>query len=162
MFFQSLFMSSLSLQFSKAVNLFEILIWYCFLTSSLLSFLRLNLCTSNYCAASLITVNHSLTFATTRWWSVTQSAHLKDRTSTIPQCHIYQCVIYLLVSLPIRRGPGVLVNVSVREHRALNQIFDVAKFTILTTLSLMSCCRLFIPKYRFQNLISPKFIIKIS
>jgi len=33
---------------------------------------------------------------------------------------IYQYVINLVVSLPIRRGPGVLMNVAVREHRALN------------------------------------------
>jgi len=37
---------------------------------------------------------------------------------------IYQYVINLVVSLPIRRGSGVLMNVSVQEHRALNnQIF---------------------------------------
>jgi hypothetical protein len=47
---------------------------------------------------------------------------------------IYQYVI----SLPIRRGPGVLMKVSVREHRAPNNYnFDVAKFTILTPLSLL-------------------------
>jgi len=33
---------------------------------------------------------------------------------------IYQYVIKLVVSLPIRRGPGVLTNVSVWEHHALN------------------------------------------
>jgi len=33
---------------------------------------------------------------------------------------IYQYVIRLIVSLPISRGPGVLVNISVREHRAFN------------------------------------------
>ena len=36
-------MSSLSFKFSQTANLNEILIWYCFLTSSSLSFLRLNL-----------------------------------------------------------------------------------------------------------------------
>jgi hypothetical protein len=42
----------------------------------------------------------------------------------------YQYVIDLVVSLPVRRGPSVLMNVSVREHLALNnQFFDVAKFT---------------------------------
>jgi len=45
MFFQVLFMSLLSFKFSKAANVFIILIWYCFLTSSSLSFLRLNLST---------------------------------------------------------------------------------------------------------------------
>jgi len=33
---------------------------------------------------------------------------------------VYQYVINLVVSLPIRRGPGVFMNVLVREHRALN------------------------------------------
>jgi len=36
--------------------------------------------------------------------------------------HIYQYVITLDVSLPITRGPGVLMNVSVQEHRALNKL----------------------------------------
>ena len=35
----------------------------------------------------------------------------------------------LAVSLPIRRDPGVFMNVLEREHGALNnQIFDMAKF----------------------------------
>jgi hypothetical protein len=50
MFLQSLFMSSLSCKFSKAANLFQILIWYSFLTSSSLNSLRLNLSTSYFCA----------------------------------------------------------------------------------------------------------------
>ena len=33
---------------------------------------------------------------------------------------VHQYVINLAVSLPIRRGPGVLMNVSVQEHRAPN------------------------------------------
>jgi len=41
MFSQTLFMYSLSFKFSKAANLFEILIWYCLLTSSSFSFQRL-------------------------------------------------------------------------------------------------------------------------
>ena len=32
----------------------------------------------------------------------------------------YQYVVYLVVSLPIRIGPGVFIKVSVRKHRALN------------------------------------------
>jgi len=51
---------------------------------------------------------------------------------------IYQYVINLVVSLPIRRGPGLLVNFSVREQRALSkQIFDVEKSAILTPLLLL-------------------------
>ena len=52
---------------------------------------------------------------------------------------VYQYVINLAVSLPIRRGPGILMNVSVWEYYALNnQIFDAAKVTVLTPLSLLS------------------------
>jgi len=37
---------------------------------------------------------------------------------------IYEYVINLVVRLSIRRGPGVFMNVSVGEHRTLNnQIF---------------------------------------
>ena len=56
---------------------------------------------------------------------------------------IYQYVNNLVVSLPIRRGPGVFMKVLVQEHCALNNYnFEVAKFTILTPLSLLSRCRL--------------------
>ena len=51
MFSQAIFVSLLTFKFSKAANLFGILMWYCFLTSSSLSFLRLNLSTSHFCAA---------------------------------------------------------------------------------------------------------------
>ena len=51
----------------------------------------------------------------------------------------YQYVINLVVSLPASKGPGALTNVSVREHRALNNyIFDMSKFTLLTPLILLS------------------------
>ena len=41
---------------------------------------------------------------------------------------IYQYVVNLVVSLTIRGGPGVFMNVPVREHRALNhQIFRCGK-----------------------------------
>jgi len=44
---------------------------------------------------------------------------------------IYEYVICLVVNLPIRRGSGVFMNVSVWEHLTLNNlIFDVAKFTV--------------------------------
>ena len=42
MFSQALYMPLLSLKFSKAANLFEISIWYCFLSSSSFGFPRLN------------------------------------------------------------------------------------------------------------------------
>ena len=58
---QVLFMSSSSLKFSKAENLFLIPFWYCFLTSSSFSFLRLNLSLSYFCFGCLITASLSLT-----------------------------------------------------------------------------------------------------
>ena len=72
MFSQSLFISPRHhVKFSKAANLFVISIWYCFLTFSSFSFLRLNLSPSNLYAACLLTANLSLTFATTRCWFLT-------------------------------------------------------------------------------------------
>ena len=47
---------------------------------------------------------------------------------------VYQYVVNLVVSLPIRRGPGVLMNVSEWEF---TKFFDVAKLTILTPLLLL-------------------------
>ena len=55
MFSQALFLFWLQLKFSKAAKLFDILTWYCFLTSNSLSFLRLSLFTSNFCVACLFT-----------------------------------------------------------------------------------------------------------
>jgi len=55
MFYQALFMSLLSRKFSKAANMFEILIIYSFLTSNSFSFLELNFSTENICAACLLT-----------------------------------------------------------------------------------------------------------
>jgi len=52
---------------------------------------------------------------------------------------IYQHVITLVVVFPIRGGSGVFINVSAQEHRALyNSVFLIAKFTILTPLSLLN------------------------
>ena len=62
--------------------------WYCFLTSRSFSFLRLNLPPSVFCAACFLTANLSLTFASTRQWSVSQSAPLKLRTSIMLECHL--------------------------------------------------------------------------
>jgi len=87
-FSQALFMSSLSLKFSKTANLFVISIWNCFLMSSSFSFLKLNLSLSYFCAAWLLTANLSLNFATGRWWSVSQSTSLKDRTWIILEYHL--------------------------------------------------------------------------
>ena len=60
MFSHALFISPSSLMFPNAANLFVISIWYCFLTSRSFSFLRLNLSSSSFCAACLLTANLSL------------------------------------------------------------------------------------------------------
>ena len=85
---QALFMASPSGQFAKAQNLFVISVWYCFLTFSSFSFLRFSLSPSNLCAACLPTANLSLNSATTRQWSVSQSAPLKLHTSSTLECHL--------------------------------------------------------------------------
>jgi len=105
-------------KFSKAANLFETLNWNCFLTSSSLSYLRLNLSTLNACIASLLTTNLSPTFGNTKQWSLSHSApperwHI---AYTRMQSPIYQYVINLVVSLSIRRGPGQVMNVWVSEY----------------------------------------------
>ena len=82
MFSQALFMSSPSLKFSKAANLFVISIWFCFLTSSSISSQRLNLSTSNSLLLVYLLANISLAFETTRYRSISQSNPLKDRTSS--------------------------------------------------------------------------------
>jgi len=52
-----------------------------------------------------------------------QSAALKNRTSIILERHSYlqyQYVFSLVVSLPIRGAPGVLMNISLRVRIAFN------------------------------------------
>ena len=163
MFSKVLFMSSLSLKFSKATNLFEISIWYCFLTSSSLSFLRLNLSPSEFCAAFLLTANLSLTLATTRQWSVSQSAPLQLCTSSILECHLLSINMW---SLWLWVFPSGEVRVYLRifllwKHCALNsQIFDVAKFIILITLSLLTWCKLSFSTVGLKIFSHPLFALK--
>ena len=60
MFFQAPLLFLLSFKFSKAANLLEITIRCCFLTCSSLIFLRLNLSTSNFCAACQFFLNFAV------------------------------------------------------------------------------------------------------
>ena len=134
MFSQALFMSSLSFRFSNAANLSQIWVWYSFLTSRLLSVPRLNL-TSNFCAACLITANLSLTFETTRQWSVSQSAPLKVRYVHRVYSNINSCLSTCDQSgceSSLSERSRVFMNVSVQESRA--RLSDVVKFTLLTPL----------------------------
>jgi len=121
MFSQVLFISSLSLQFSNASNLFEISIIYCFLNSSSFTFLRLNLSPANsvllvYLLPIFLNFcNHQTVISITVSYPATSYIYY----TRIP-FPIYLYVINLVVSLPIRRGPRVLMSVSVGKHRALN------------------------------------------
>ena len=62
----------------------------------------------------------------------------EDGTLSILECPVLSLHDQSVVSLPISRAAGVLINVLVQENHALNQIFDVAKFIILAPLSLLS------------------------
>ena len=141
MFSQALFLSLLSLSSPKLQKRFEILIWYCFLTSSSLCFLRLNLSTSNFFGPCLLSTNPSLIFSTTTQWLVTQSTILKDRTSSILECHLLSINMW---SVLLWVFPSGEVQVYLRTFRCGNIIFlttkfyDVTKFTIPTQLLLLS------------------------
>ena len=78
----------------KATNLSEILTWHCSVNSTLFSFLGLNLFTSKFCNSRLFTDNLSPLFATTRWWSASHSAPLKDCTSRINECQLISVNIW--------------------------------------------------------------------
>ena len=121
-------MSLLSVKFSKAANLFEIIMWYCFVTSKSFSFLSFSLSTSNFCAACLLTANLSLTFATANsdWYRSQLTWKFIHTQVPSPIC---QYVIHLAVSHPLRRCPGALMNVSAR-------FFNAETFNILTPLTL--------------------------
>ena len=127
MFSQALFMFSLSFKFSKAGNLFETLIWYCFLNSGSLAFLRLNLfcdsCLLTYCQSFPNFCNHQIVISITV--SFPKGSCIEYTLMPSP---IYLYMINMIVRFPSRRGPGVFMNVSVLEHRALNnQIFWCGK-----------------------------------
>ena len=131
MFFQVLFMSLLKFKFSKAADVFIILIWYCFLTSSSLSFLRLNLSTQT----SVLLIYWLPVFPYLLHYQIVISIIVcypeRSHIEYTRMSSIYQYVINLVVTLPIRRGPGVFMNVSVRDHRARNNyIFWCGSFLI--------------------------------
>jgi hypothetical protein len=59
---------------------------------------------------------------------------------------IYQNVIDLVVTLSIRRGPGIFMNAVMGKMVLMTTKFlDVAKFTTLTPLSLLILCELSFP-----------------
>jgi hypothetical protein len=91
---QALSISTSESKFYKDVNLFKISTWYCCLPSISFNFFRLYLCIWNLCIVCLLTASLSLTFATTRQWSTSQSAALNDQTSSILECHLLPIKIW--------------------------------------------------------------------
>jgi hypothetical protein len=64
---------------------------------------------------------------------------------------IYQIMANLIVGFPIWGCPSVFMNVAMREHCIFDsEIFDVAKFTTLTPLSLLILCILSFPIVSLQ------------
>ena len=74
---------------------------------------------------------------------------------------VYQYVLSRVVSLTIRKAPGVLLNVSAREHRALNKDFFCGKVHYSNTFNITILKYTLIPDCRFENIISHNFCIKI-
>ena len=74
---------------------------------------------------------------------------------------VYQYVINLAVGLPISRGSGVYMSVRSENIVFLTtRMFDVAKFNILTPLSLLPCRRLPFPIVGFKISSLPSFALK--
>ena len=74
---------------------------------------------------------------------------------------IYQYVVNLVVSLTIRGGPGVFMNVPVREHRALNnQIFRCGKVYYSNPIIVTILMEALLSNYWLENILSTYFCIK--
>jgi hypothetical protein len=116
---------------SKVATLFETSTWDCSLPSNFFYFLRVNFSIWNLSDLCLFTAKLSLTFATIRWWSVSQSASLNDQTSCILECLHHS----------IRTWSIWLWVLYLRMLQCEN-ILDVAKLTTLNPLQLLILCKL--------------------
>jgi hypothetical protein len=57
---------------------------------------------------------------------------------------VYQNMVNLIVGFPIWRRPSIFMDDAMWEHRTFDpEVFDVAKFTNLTPLSLLISCSLY-------------------
>ena len=134
----------------SAACIFEIIIRYCFLNFNSLSHLRLNLFTLIFRAACLFTDGFP--------WPVQPPASVNSivvsslgisclECACMHACHLlYTNKRSIDTRLSIRRVTGVFTNVSVVKHSVLkNKDFSVAKFTILTTFSLLSSYKISFP-----------------
>jgi hypothetical protein len=127
--------------------------------------LRLNLSKWNLWVVCLLTASLSLTFATTRQWSVSQSAALIDRISSVLKCHlvVYQNMVnfyslwYTTGCKPWRWSMWLCVFPSWGVQQNLWKLrcesiviltlrfLDLANFTSLTPLPLLISCKLSFP-----------------
>jgi hypothetical protein len=128
----------------QTANLFVTSILYSFLTSSKISFLRLNFSTSKFCAVFYITAKLSLTFVTTIWWSlITITVNFLDRRymeNNRKPYPIYQYIISLVVSLPTKICPGVFINLYERPN--LICLYKNTVSTFLISLNIFNWFRL--------------------
>jgi len=126
-------------KFSKAANLFVISIWYCLLTSSLFSFLKLNLSPSNFCAIvyllpifpKQLRPPDSYQYHSQLPWNFIHLVY-SNAISYLSMWLIRLC-------LPIRRGTWMFRCMN--TMLLISRFFDVTKFTHLTPLSFLSWCR---------------------
>jgi len=74
------------------------------------------------------------------------SSKSSDISCTWIPSFIYHDVFILVECFSVKRSPSVFTTVAISEHCTLdNHIFDAAKFTILTPLSLLISCKLSFP-----------------
>jgi len=123
MFSQVQFMSSLSLKLSKAAKLLKYLKLILFPNLQLPEvpeiksfYIQLLFCLFKHRASSPNLCNYQIVIRII----VSSPERSYIEYTRIPP-PIYQYVISLVVGLPIRRGPGVFMNVSVWEHHVLNK-----------------------------------------
>ena len=155
-------MSSPSHNFCKAAHLFVISTWYSFLTSSSFSFLRLNLYPSNSCAACLFNANLSLHL---------QLPYSDQYHSQLPWNFVHlvypNAISYLSIraqssfeSFSLERSRCTCESFGAGTAWSLQLDFDVAKFTTVTPLSLLSWCRLSFVVVGLKIFSLPTFALK--
>lgn len=100
------------------------LTWYWALTSSSFCPLPLNLFLSNFYVSLLLTESLSLTSVPTRQWYVSQSATLKDGTSSTLECHLLSTKMWSIwFSLQLQASP---IN---------NNFMDSNQYTIFSSVN---------------------------
>jgi hypothetical protein len=145
---QALLISTSASKFSKAANLFEILTGCSSLRSTSFLFLEIEpvhmntmCCSFTHCQSLTNFYHHQIVVSITICFP-----ERTDIMYTWMLSPIYQNKVNLIVSLAILQCPGKFMNVTIWKHCTLTFVFlDVAKFTTLTPLSLITLCKLWFP-----------------